>query len=363
MVHIQMKYKNTLNNAPKRSFLNKGGTQMAFENEEYVMLQNESDRRKCEKQMALYGYETCETEFFDTKDYEKLIIELIKNKMSMIYDNNLPYRKLKIIKSSANKVIISETKDIDRLVMYIKNPKKLQYKFTAEIGKVTEENYDIFISYLNKNAKLIDVTELPIKWRQKGFKNGQINKVYEMTSDLEKIRNFPLFFTDIRIMNQADDLTASVLVHEMTHALLDRHKGIISNILHDEVLSIYMELLTAYKIDNTEKLLNIAMQDRLLNFKSQIIEKYLNEYNGCMFNEESKYIDSSLYAFALFDKYKKASQKGKKSLTKEINKTLSGDRTLEDTLSKLDITEKEGSKIIIKKMKEITRNQNETKKL
>lgn len=328
---------------------------MAFVNEEYVMLQNESDRRKWEKSMALYGYETCETPFFDTEHYEKLIIELIKLKNHMIYDSNLPYRKLKIIKSNADKILLSELKDVNTLIPYIKSPNKLQYKFTAEHGEVTDENYEIFVSYLKKNTKMIDVTYLPIKWRQKTFKNGQVNKISELTTDIDKIKEFPIIFTDIRIMNQADDLTTPVIVHEMIHTLLDRNKGIIQNMLHDEILSIYMELLTAHKMDATGNLLRLAMQDRLLNLKSQIIEKYQNEYNGYNFSEESQYIDSTLYALALFETYKKASSKSQKSITKEINKTLNGDRTLEDTLLKLSITEEDGSKIIIKKMKEIGR--------
>lgn len=326
---------------------------MAFKNDEYIMLQNESDNRNIERQMALYGYETIGTDFFNTKEYERLIIELIKDKTQMEYNDNLPYRKLKLIKENAKRILIDQTKDINRLVPYMAHPSTEEYKFTAKYGEVEEENYDLYIRYLKKHTKLIDVTELPIKWKHKNIKNGQVNKIHEQTTDIEKIKSFPIIFTDIRIMNQSTDLTTSVLNHEMTHALLDRNKGIIKNMFHDELLSIYMEFKAAYKLDDREQLLKVALKDRILSVKAQIIEKYLNEFNGFISTEESQYIDSTLYALSLFETYKNSSNKGKKSITKEINKTLNGDRTLEDTLEKLDITEEEGSKILIKKLKEL----------
>jgi len=326
---------------------------MAFTNDEYIMLQNESDFRNIERKMALYGYETYGTDFFNTKEYEELIIEFIKDKTKEEYNDNLSYRKLKLIKENAKNILIAQTKDINRLVPFISNPSKKEYKFTAKYGEADEENYDLYIEYLKRHTKFIDVTELPIKWKHKNMKNGLINKIYEQTTDIEKIKSFPIIFTDIRIMNQSNDLTVSVLNHEMTHALLGRNKGIINNMLHDELLPIYMEFLAAYNLDDTEKLLKKALKERILIVKSQIIEKYLNEFNGFITPEESTYIDSTLYAIALFETYKNSSNKAKESITREVNKTLNGDRTLDGTLEALDITEEEGSKIMIKKLKEL----------
>ena len=164
--------------------------------------------------------------------------------------------------------------------------------------------------------------------------------------DIEFLEKHPIISCGIVLANQNDDLGSAVLVHEMTHSLIDRHKGIIENRLHNEILSIYMELLSANELDKSGKLLNYALLDRLQSLKSNILSLNLNSFNGYKDIENQTYTDSALYAFNLFENYITASDKSRKSITKEINKTLSGDRLLEETLEKLDITEEEGSHII-----------------
>ena len=154
------------------------------------------------------------------------------------------------------------------------------------------------------------------------------------------------------MINQNDDFGTTVLVHEMAHALVDRNKGIIRNILHDEVISIYLELVAAYELDPSGQLLEIEIINRLQNLKNNIITTEQQKYNGEIPSSDN-YIDSCLYAFNLFEIYRKSSSKARKSVRNEINKTLSGNRLLEETLEKLNVTEEEGSKIIRKQIKKV----------
>ena len=323
---------------------------MFFDNEEYLRQQNESDQEDLEHEMALYGYVENSTDFFKTKSYERLVIDFIKNKQKYISNTNLQPRTISFLRKAANKIIIDQTGSLNRKVLYLEEDQRLIYDFTAEHGEIIPEKYDDILKYLKKKAKKREVTTLPIRWITSSNRNGMSRIYSEYPRDIEFIKQYPIISTGISMINQNDDLGATVLVHEMTHALIDRHKGIIRNILHDEVLSIYLELVAAYELDPTGELLNIVAKYRLLNLKNNIFTSQQQLFNGVMPDGEN-YIDSCLYAFNLFEIYKNSSSNARKTIREEINKTLSGSRQLEDTLKALDLTEEEGSSIIRKHIK------------
>lgn len=318
---------------------------MFFDNEEDIKEQNEADQEDLEKTMALYGYTENSTPFFETKSYEKLVIDYIRNNQKNKFNLNLPPRTIKFLRDEANRIILDQTGSLDRKVLYLEEDHRLIYDFTAEHGELTIEKYDDFIKYLRKKARKREVTTLPIKWTVSSNRNGTSRIYQEYPEELELIKKYPIISTGIHMKNQNDDIGTTVLVHEMTHALVDRHKGIIKNYLHDEILSIYLELVTAYELDQTGQLLEIAAKYRLLNLKNSIFTSQQQRFNGLLPDGEN-YIDSSLYAFALFEIYRNSSNNARKAIREEINKTLSGNRQLEDTLQVLDITEEEGSKIM-----------------
>ena len=321
---------------------------MFFDNEEQVKRTNERINKENINEMALYGATENSTDFFETKEFERLLIDFIRSKHQYIYNFNLPSRTTKIIREQANKALIMQTEDIDRKVLYVDGNMRLVQDFEGEFGvKLDDSNSDEFIKYIKKHAKKKEVTALPIKWSENNHRNGSSVVMQVFSGDkIAIIKKLPVISTGIEMLNQTDDLGSSVLVHEMTHALVNRHKGIIENRLHRELLSIYMELVAAYELDKSGKFLEIATIDRIQEIKNEIMSLHQNAYNGYIMDAGAKYIDSSLYAFALFEQDRSASDTARKALRKEINKTFSGDRTLEDTLAKLDITEEEGSHII-----------------
>lgn len=327
---------------------------MFFDNESELKAQNEQDQEDLETEMALYGYIDNNTDFFDTKNYERLILDFIKNKQRYMSNFKLPPRTINYLRKEANKLIIDQTGSLNRKVLYLEEDQRLIYDFTAEHGDITQENYDEVIKYIKKKARKREVTTLPIRWFTSTSRNGMSRIYHEYQDDIEFIKKFPIISTGISMINQNDDLGITVLVHEMAHALIDRHKGIIKNILHDEVLSIYLELVAAYELDQTEKLLDITAKFRLLNLKNNILTSQQQIFNGIMPDGEN-YIDSCLYAFNLFEIYKNSSSNARKSIREEINKTLSGSRGLEDTLDVLGVTEEEGSEIIRKQIKTLLR--------
>ena len=327
---------------------------MFFDNEAEIKVQNEQDQEDLKSEMALYGYIENNTDFFETKNYERLILDFIKNKQKYNSNFQLPPRTINYLRKEANKLIIDQTGSLNRKVLYLEEDQRLIYDFTAEHGDITQENYDEVIKYIKKKARKREVTTLPIRWFTSTNRNGMSRIYHEYPNNIEFIKKFPIISTGISMINQNDDLGITVLVHEMTHALIDRNKGIIKNILHDEVLSIYFELVAAYELDQTEKLLDITAKFRLLNLKNNILTSQQQIFNGETPDGEN-YIDSCLYAFNLFEIYKKSSSNARKSIREEINKTLSGSRGLEDTLDVLGVTEEEGSEIIRKQIKTLLR--------
>ena len=110
---------------------------MFFDNEAALIEQNESDKHDLECEMALYGYTENETDFFDTKSYERLVIDFIKNKRKYINNFNLPSKTIKFIRDNANKIIVDQTGSLNRKVLYLEDDQRLIYDFTAEYGEIT----------------------------------------------------------------------------------------------------------------------------------------------------------------------------------------------------------------------------------
>lgn len=323
---------------------------MLFDNEEEIIEQNEQNNEDLEKKMALFGYTEYETEYFDTKEFDKLKIEFIKNKTPKIYDYKLMPRKTKFIKDLATKMLLEQIDNIDRKVLYINEDSRAYYDFKA-IYEEEKETYEYLIKTIKRIAKKRDITNLPIKWQLGTGRNALVNTLLPFSQDLNILDKFPIVCTGIEMINENDDLAVTVLVHEMTHALLNRNKGIISNAMHDEILSIYMELLTAFEMDETGTVYNKALLSRLQNLKDIIIGYIDSEFNGLEIKEGENYIISSLYAFNILDIYQNSSQKKRNAIKREIQKTLSGERLLEETLDILEANEKDGSKIIRKHLK------------
>lgn len=326
---------------------------MNFDNEEDIKEENETAENRLNFDMALYGYEEYGSDFFNTKTYEKLLIDFIKNKNLQIYNFGLTPRTTRIIRENANKILISKTDQINRKVLYMPNDERIIYDFTARYGNINADNKDELLKFIKKNVRKREVTSVPVTWCTNSYRNGFYLSMGIEIDDIEFIRKLPNIASEIQMINQNDDLGTTVLIHEMTHALVDRYKGIIKNGIHNEILSIYMEILSAYELDESKYLSDIAILSRLQYLKNNMINYNLNKYNGCIIDRQDDYIDSTLYAFALFETYKQSSNKARDSITKEINKTLSGDRQLEATLEKLNITEQEGAHIVKKHIKRL----------
>ena len=318
---------------------------MYFDNEEGLTKTNEQRKQNIEMENARYGYTENGSPFYETSEYTRLMTAFIHNKARYIHNFNLPPRTTDFIRKHANSIIIDQTGSLDRRVLYFPDDERLIYDFNAQYGDITEEKYEDFIKFIKRKARKREVTSLPITWTTDRARSGSSYTYANHPQDIELVKMLPIVSVGIKMINQNDDLGISVLVHEMTHALTERNKGIIQNKSHDEVLTIYLEFVAAYEFDPSGKLLEITMRHRLQELKGDMIYFDYQRFNGEIPTGDN-YIDSSLYAFALFEQYRNASDNSRRALRKEINEVLAGNRTLEETLDILSVTEEEGSHII-----------------
>ena len=146
-----------------------------------------------------------------------------------------------------------------------------------------------------------------------------------------------ILFKGIILSSLYTEQTSVSYVHEITHTQLDSMPGIVSEYYNSEVSSIFLELL--YSHSTNENLLRLNDSNRILELINMIITvltESKDERDRLL--EASKYICSTLKAINLFIKYYYGSNAIKKDILTNIQKVFSGNLSLEEMLSKYDIT-------------------------
>ncbi|MBR3198725.1 MAG: hypothetical protein IKG27_01775 [Bacilli bacterium] len=329
---------------------------MFFDNEEEIISTNEEIQEEVERSMAVGNYKTFDTSFLDTKEYERLLIEMTRSKKITEYNPKVAIISRNEIKKAGREFIAGITEGINTKISYINlDDDAIIYDFTRETGdyEIEDSNYLDFMRYALKKSRRIEITKLPVRFIISDSKNGIHSQFAHKYSEVNPnlLRKIPFLSCGIDLKNQNDELSFKTLVHEYTHALVDRHKGIIENYAYSELLSIFMELVAAYEKETDGRLIELAMIERLEWIRKDMLIANYNKITGYIPDIKSVYIDSTIYAMDLFEMYEKSSTNGKKAILNEIKKTLAGERTLEETLTALDASEERGSQTIRAKVK------------
>lgn len=323
---------------------------------------NKDEKKNLDTNMLVHGYETYKTNFFDTKEYKDLVSDMIFD-LPSFYQDNLEANNctknnlLKVGKEVINK----HMSNTDTKVRYVDmdSLKADLYCLFGEEPK--EEQYDEIIKYIDDNIELINVTDVPVEINLDSNRSGYTLSTWFYGPNVVK----EAFYNKIKpvtkkisIEGACDDDTKCIYVHEMYHSLAATHKGSIENLLNEEVLPIYMEKVTASDIDQTGKLENIKILTRLLNNKNDILKRENLKFNDKNVLERINcegYIVSSAIATSLYDTYKNSNNEVKKEIDDSINGIFREDHTLEDMLQQFDITPENGSKIMRKHIKKLSK--------
>lgn len=203
-------------------------------------------------------------------------------------------------------------------------------------GRIPSE--DAFIKQIldayQKGSKEVSVFDVDVKYETKDdFMQGRVIKGPQVViGNPEKFLDRAPVYTEGIVVgtDRANLISAGVYGHEITHILLDRHRGVVENYYNDELLSIFMEKLIVDKLDNTpdKKYLKYVELYRM-GYIKKIIKGIDKLSKSCVeYKEKMKYIQSSLYAGVLFDKYSKADEREKEKIIEQIKAVLNGTKTL-----------------------------------
>jgi len=217
-------------------------------------------------------------------------------------------------------------------INYISKKTVKNISTAINLGFATEENID---NIINLSLKKISPYELPIEFS----KNSS-------THDL--ITNNGVYFYSISLDKKNKNIIIPEYIHELIHTQLDSQNGVIINYHNREVLSIFLELLSAIKLD--KNLLKNVLLGRYLDLYYSIYYINNNINDKKLKLEASIYIVSTLKALNLFNKYIIENNTNKEEILKYIQHILDGKESIEDFLDRYDISlENSKNENIIKK--------------
>lgn len=309
-----------------------------------------------EIQRLIYGFDTYETDYFATSSYKKLRTTLLnylptENPENFIF---MIFPKSEILQ--AGKYVIDKHFESIDLQVYFTTRDDIASQVNTLFGqRIISEQYDEVIDYINNQLELVRVTDIPVYLTDSkgGYVDMSYFRIINMLAE-EDYRQLPRWVSKIVLSNHHNINTKCSYVHEMMHALASRHNGNIRNLLNDEVLSIFMEKVAAYDIDQSGNSLDLKNLDRILYLKYAMISKELHTFTGEEVEnilEYRKYIISSLHATALFNTYMKGNSKVKKEIDEAIGRVLMGEDVLEDMLAHYEASLDKGTKIMRKQIK------------
>lgn len=290
--------------------------------------------------MAYKGFTKYETNFFDSSEYQELLTILNSFPQDILVPLDSPdYDAVQILK--IGKEIIEKHTDKQNLLVSSIDTNILK-PYKKDLMSPSQYN-EIIKTHLEHRS----VTEIPVDFyldnpNEKG--NAFMYLPFEeKINDIDYYRKLPIITSRITLSGSPINLRICSYVHEMCHALNYRNKGYTNNQLYDEVLSVFLELVTAVDLNNTS-LRDVKLLQRVLSLKSSTLAKELYEKdntNPLTIIDYNKYLISTLLAFHLFSIYL-TKQRIRKEMDRDLNAIFNGDITLEDMLEKYEATEENG---------------------
>ena len=213
-----------------------------------------------------------------------------------------------------------------------------------KLGKITiadvTNNMLKMYQRIAKKAKIFDIPIKPAEGMDS--MQGQTTKgpLIMIGDTVTMAKETPIYMESIYLGDKYDKLSIGTYMHEITHALLDRHKGVVENYYNDEFLSIFMEKVSVDQIDTSSNnfLVKCSEVYRLANVKKLLGKVDMYKESSPNYKDSLKYIQSSLYAGILFDKYSKATDVQKKAVLDQIKLVLNGKIKLHDFIKNQQLT-------------------------
>jgi len=309
-------------------------------------------------QMLVGGYKDNKTTYFESPSYKKLretmLDHLDKGNLKRFSFTFLPKSE---ILSSGRFVIDKHFSKFDLRVPFA-NGDDLETQLVARFGEYPKkEQYDDIIDYINTHVDLVRVTDIPLYLHTHTDQNGYETETWFYGNKIMEESYFKRLqpcVREIAVEGNCDENSRCIYVHEISHALINRHKKTIRNILNKEAFPIFMERVAAKDLESEEDFLNLKIFLRILQTKNHVLERELYQFKEEKFSDivmSETYILSTLHATALFDTYIKGSQKQRNAIDDALGEVITGKAVLEDVFDYYDATLDRGSKIMQRQIK------------
>ena len=294
--------------------------------------------QKIEKKLYTFGFQTYQLAFFRTQDFQNLKNCFI-NKTNNLEIPTINKCSFNYIKKASHSFIENHANNIDLSIPYLHN-ENLKNLLIKNFGK-NPKNYNQILQFIkpyieNKNVLNIIPTLMPNNFQ---YGTTKYYYIYGNMPDLNFYKKLKPLLYELILNGPLNQFTIPIYIHELYHALSKRNKGYTKNYLYDEIIPIFMETISSLE----NNILYETALRRLILTKDNI--------QDTLTIENQKYIISYLCASELFNIYIQSSNKGQQEINNEINKVLTGRKTLEDILDKYQIPPQKGANTVKKQIK------------
>lgn len=280
-------------------------------------------RSQFDMKLKVYGYRHCDKSQLSRENVvetKELIKGLELPDTSKISDISINPRNI----SKQSKIIINNLfPNLNRDIDIISMNEYFQMGLSLQAGKISMEEY---LFELQKRSFKGDAVNVPIAFSEKHHCTiGETVKPLVLIDSDSYLERLPIYVSGYNLGSiKQSRLSVVTHLHEVTHALLERNKGSVTDYYKSEMLSILMEKIAALEIDQTSVLLSKQNIFRYENLKESL--------NKNADDDSHKYLLSTLLAEVLFDKYENGTEAYKHHLLAQISNVLSGKLILEKML-------------------------------
>ena len=254
------------------------------------------------------------------------ITQLDDDLINLVYDNrnlNLDYKN--ITWNFNYDKLINISKNFYKSLFKIHDIKYFDEEALKDINELKTQGLlsDPALKVIDDSAMLINPFELPLN---EDYSSG-IGALF---------LNGKYYFVFINLANINQRGIITTYTHEIAHTQLMSNHGSILNYKNQEVIPIFIELLTSKSIDNGIHL-NNSLKVRLKNTVIGLKKLRKNVDSNWDLLISSGYIESALIAIDLFDLYCSSNISIQKELIKNIQTVFDGEQPLENILDNYGI--------------------------
>lgn len=291
-----------------------------------------------------YGFKYAKNEYLESEEYKRELVRIEGLKLPKIGTIRLPKTDLKKMQTEVTKFFMNTFKGLDWSVTTISEKKytELAHKITF-LGKMSgsgvQELLDSVSNLIKTDTKKGSIFSVPITLIKNHISmDGGITKFLPLLGDVEFLKNLPISINSIYMGDSLDRLSHGTYAHEITHGLLDRHKGVIENYNHNEMLSIFMEKVVVDNFDKTpnKKVIKTSEVYRLKHIQENIAK--LSNQDPKISGPAMQYILGGLLAGVMFDKYQNENEQGRRRMLANVKTVLAGNKTVEQLLEEEQIS-------------------------